>query len=221
MTYNNGPQGPQWGPHGSQGPQQPQQGYYQQPPQEPKKKSKLKWVLIIVGILLVVGMCSVATSGDDDSSSSGTSSTPGTSQEASQPEQPDAGIGQPVQDGKFEFVVSGVESGVPFIGPEGFGEQAQGQFVIVRTTVTNIGDEAQSFSASNMTLFDDQGRKFDADSWASSLVDDTNASGIYDNINPGNSAQAAIVFDIPVDAVPATVKLHDSMFSGGVEVSLL
>lgn len=193
------------------------------PQSDQKKKGKGKWIVLIVVLLLILGFCAV-NSGDDDSSSSGTTSgttsSESSSSEAAQPEEADAGIGQPVQDGKFEFVVSGVEAGVPFIGPEGFGEQAQGQFVIVRTTVTNIGDEAQSFSASNMTLFDDQGRKFDADSWASSLVDDTNASGIYDNINPGNSAQVALVFDIPVDAVPSSVKLHDSMFSGGVEVSL-
>ena len=189
------------------------------PQPAPKKKGgKLKWVIIIVGILLVIGMCSVANSGDDGN---GTSS--GTSQGSSQSEKQDeaqAGIGQPVQDGKFEFVVNSVEDGVPFIGPEGFGEQAQGQFVIIRTTVTNIGDEAQSFSASNMTLVDSQGREFDADSWASSLVDDTTASGVYDKINPGNSAEVALVFDLPVDAEPATVELHDSTFSSGVEVSL-
>lgn len=187
------------------------------PQSDQKKKGKGKWIVLIVVLLLILGFCAV-NSGDDDSGT--TSGTTTSSQEAPAPAEDQAGIGQPVQDGKFEFVVSGVEAGVPFIGPEGFGEQAQGQFVIVRTTVTNIGDEAQSFSASNMTLFDDQGRKFDADSWASSLVDDTNASGIYDNINPGNSAQVALVFDIPVDAVPSSVKLHDSMFSGGVEVSL-
>ncbi|WP_341353356.1 MULTISPECIES: hypothetical protein [Rhodococcus] len=29
-----------------------------------------------------------------------------------------------------------------------------------------------------------------------------------------------VVFDMPVDAVPASIELHDSMFSGGVTVSL-
>ena len=29
-----------------------------------------------------------------------------------------------------------------------------------------------------------------------------------------------VVFDIPVDAVPAALELHDSAFSGGVTVAL-
>lgn len=224
MTHGNGPQGPQWGP---QGPQGPQQGYYQQPPQQPKKKSKLKLVLIILGVLLLIGFCSAVTSGGEDSSEPAsqpaTTSESATSGEAtSQPEETEqqAGLGEPVRDGKFEFVVNDVQAGVTTIGPELIAEQAQGQYVIVNMTVTNIGDKAQSYSSSNAKLFDAQGREFSSDSWASSLVADTTASGIYDEINPGNSAQVAVVFDVPVDAQPATLKLQDSMFSGGVEVAL-
>lgn len=77
MTYGNGPQGQQqWGPQGPQG----------YPQQQPKKKSKLKWVLIIVGILLVVGMCSVATSGDDSGESTNARSTDSSSVQGSNPE---------------------------------------------------------------------------------------------------------------------------------------
>lgn len=221
MTHGNGPQGPQWGPQGP-----PPQGYYQQPPQ-PKKKSKLKWVLVILGVLVLIGFCSSVTGGGSDSDES--SSQPSTSQSspgsqepssaAPEPEQ-QAKIGEPVRDGKFEFVVADVQTGVTTIGPELIAEQAQGQYVIVNMTVTNIGDKAQSYSSSNAKLIDAQGREFSSDAWASSLVADTTASGIYDEINPGNSAQVAVVFDAPVDAQPKTLKLQDSMFSGGVEVAL-
>jgi hypothetical protein len=37
---------------------------------------------------------------------------------------------------------------------------------------------------------------------------------------PGNSLTGTVVFDIPVDAVPASLELHDSLFSGGVTVTL-
>lgn len=223
MTHNNGPQGPQWGPQGP-----PPQGYYQQqPPQEPKKKGKLKWLLIIIGILILIGFCSAVTSGGEDSStpssqpsaSSPSSGAQEPSSDAPEPEQ-QAKVGEPVRDGKFEFVVSDVQTGVTTIGPELIAEQAQGQYVIVNMTVTNIGDKAQSYSSSNAKLIDAQDREFSSDAWASSLVADTTASGIYDEINPGNSAQVAVVFDVPVDAQPKTLKLQDSMFSGGVEVAL-
>ncbi|VFA96619.1 Telomeric repeat-binding factor 2 [Nocardia cyriacigeorgica] len=39
-------------------------------------------------------------------------------------------------------------------------------------------------------------------------------------INPGNSVDVTIVFDVPVDTVPAALELHDSMFSGGAKVAL-
>ncbi|MDI9932385.1 DUF4352 domain-containing protein [Rhodococcus sp. IEGM 1354] len=40
------------------------------------------------------------------------------------------------------------------------------------------------------------------------------------DINPGLSQNITIVFDIPADAVPATLEVHDSVFSGGAEISL-
>ena len=43
---------------------------------------------------------------------------------------------------------------------------------------------------------------------------------MWDNINPGNSVQVKVVYDMPTDAVPASIKLHDSMLSNGVTVSL-
>ncbi|MBK5248977.1 MAG: DUF4352 domain-containing protein, partial [Actinomycetales bacterium] len=42
----------------------------------------------------------------------------------------------------------------------------------------------------------------------------------FTEINPGNTVEGTIVFDVPADAVPATLELHDSMFSGGVSVTL-
>ena len=42
-----------------------------------------------------------------------------------------------------------------------------------------------------------------------------------EQINPGNSVGGKIVFDIPKNAKPETIELHDDrLFSGGVAVSL-
>lgn len=129
-----------------------------------------------------------------------------------------AGIGTPVRDGKFEFTVTGLETGVAQVGNEFLNEKAQGQFVLVHITVTNIGDQAQIFLDSNNTLVDTAGREHSANSSAGIYLEDNDVW--LNEINPGNSVTGTVVFDIPADAVPASLQLRDSMFSGGVTVSL-
>lgn len=65
MTYGNGPQRPVWGPQGSQG---PQQGYPQDKGDQNKKTNKkvLKWILIVLGVLVLVSMCTAAVSDDEE-----------------------------------------------------------------------------------------------------------------------------------------------------------
>ena len=40
------------------------------------------------------------------------------------------------------------------------------------------------------------------------------------DINPGNSIQVQVAFDVPPGTQPAELELHDSMFSGGVKLRL-
>lgn len=144
-----------------------------------------------------------------------------TDEEAAPDDEPasaDAGIGTAVRDGKFEFAVTEVETGVSRIGNDMFGDDAQGQFVLVHVTVQNIGDEAQYFDASSQKLTDTEGRTHSADSGAVIYLE--NADSFLEQINPGNAVNAIVVFDIPADAVPSAIALRDSMFSGGVTVTL-
>ncbi|PWD50739.1 DUF4352 domain-containing protein [Serinibacter arcticus] len=218
-----------------------------QPPVEPKRRS---WfarhkVLTGLGALVVVGIVAgVAGGGGGGGDTDAAAPAPSTSEtepaatteaapeatpeaEAAAPEaetvaEPPAeaapGIGAPVRDGKFEFTVTGIEGGVPLIGSDMFGQTAQGQFVLVSVTVANIGDAAQSFFGDNATLVDDQGREHSADSTAAIYLE--SSESFYTEINPGNAVDAVVVFDIPADAVPTSIELHDSMFSGGVTVAL-
>jgi Domain of unknown function (DUF4352) len=215
-------------------PQQPliPQGYALAP--APKKKNFFlrHKILTLILAIIVVAIIATATSGSgDDSSDSSTSSAKpaasnnaGTDTEepteapAEEPGAAEAGIGAAVRDGKFEFTVTSLEPGVAQIGSEYLNTQAQGQFLLVHITVANIGDEAQMFDSSSQKLVDDQGRTHSADSGAAIYLDDSNS--FLNNINPGNTVEGIIVFDIPVDAVPASIELHDSAFSGGVDVSL-
>ena len=139
---------------------------------------------------------------------------PAAEESAAEPAAP--GIGTPARDGKFEFTVTSVESGVARVGDDVFGKDAQGQFTLVHVTVTNIGDKAQYFDGSSQKLVDAQGRTHSADGSAAIYLGD--AESFLNQINPGNSVQGTVVFDIPADATPVSLELHDSPFSGGVTV---
>lgn len=128
-----------------------------------------------------------------------------------------AGIGTPVRDGKFEFTVTAIEPGVPQVGSDEFGQKAQGQFVLVRLTIQNIGGEAQYFDGSSQKAFDAQGREFSADGGAAIYLEDSNS--FLNEINPGNTVNGTVVFDMPLDAAISKLELHDSPFSGGVDVT--
>lgn len=129
-----------------------------------------------------------------------------------------AAIGQAVRDGKFEFTVTKVRTGVASVGDQYLGQKAQGQFVLVTVTAKNIGDEAQLLADSSQKVRDAGGREFSADSAAAVYLKDNDV--LFNQINPGNSVTGVLVFDMPKGAVPASIELHDSPFSGGVTVRL-
>jgi hypothetical protein len=135
-------------------------------------------------------------------------------------EAPAAGIGVEVRDGKFAFVVTGVETGLSSIGDNPYlKEDADGQFILVYVDITNISDKPQSYFGSNQTLIDTLGREFTNNAMAAINVDAENAIG--GDVNPGITKSATIVFDIPVDATAKEIEVHDSMFSGGATISLI
>jgi archaellum component FlaG (FlaF/FlaG flagellin family) len=91
-------------------------------------------------------------------------------------------------------------------------EQAKGEFFTVLLRITNVGDDARSFSASSQHLIVN-GNKYDA---SSSISDEH----WMEDINPGLSIDGKVTFDIPPGATPEAIECHDSMFSGGTKVRL-
>lgn len=179
---------------------------------------------IAIAVVAAVGLVAVLASGSSSGDSSQTSSDASPSSEESAEaatggEEAAAGIGAPVRDGKFEFVVKGVECGVKKVGSEFLEEKAQGQFCLVEMTVTNIGDEAQLFDAGTQKGVTDTGATVDADGSAA-LVIPENENSFLEEINPGNSIDVVVVYDIAKDQKLTAVELYDSLFSGGVTVSL-
>ena len=206
-----------------------------QPPAQRRSWFARHRIMTTLGVFVLIGIiASAAGGGGDDAppSSAGRQAVVGEDdattdeQEPAAPaEEPEAepaetlpGIGAVVADGKFEFTVTAVEPGGVRIGNDTFGQDAQGQFVLVHLTVRNIGTEAQYFDGSSQELFDTQGRTHSSDGSAAIYLDDSNS--FLNQINPGNEVQGIVVFDVPADAQLASIELHDSPFSGGVTVAL-
>jgi len=174
-------------------------------------------ILTVILAFVVIGVIAAAAGGGSKSpTSSSTTKTNGSS--AAQL----AKIGQAARDGKFEFTISKVSCGETTVGTNQYlQKQAQGQYCRVTMSVQNIGDQAQGLSSSDQKLIDAAGKQYSADDTATLYAAPQGASSTwYNNINPGNSVNGDIIFDIPKGVTPITAELHDSAFSGGVKVNL-
>jgi Domain of unknown function (DUF4352) len=107
------------------------------------------------------------------------------------------GVGDSVRDGNFEFVVTGF--------------QCAGGQCRAALRVENIGSDPGEMFADNQYLFDARNRKFEADS---SLTD----ALFFQELNPGQKVSGKVIWRVPGGFEPDHLELHDSAFSGGIEV---
>ncbi len=96
---------------------------------------------------------------------------------------------------------------------------AQGEFIVITMSVTNIGDQAANYFGQNQKLTDANGREYAAHNMANMWMN--SGLSIMGDINPGNAIQVKIAFDVPPGTQATELELHDSMFSGGVSVRLV
>ena len=180
-----------------------------------KKRHRVRnTLLIIVGSLAaLIIIVSVATGGG------GGSSPPSNSGPAAAPASSQPGLGDKVRDGKFQFVVTAVTY-TRQAGDSLLGVTAQGHFAVLHVTVTNIGTQTQTLDDSAQYVYDAAGRQFSASAEADIYLNKAGNAPFLQDINPGNSVTGLIAFDMPRHDRPVKAELHDSMFSGGVTVSL-
>lgn len=194
-------------------------------PQPPPPRKKRHWVrntfLGILGVIVIIIIASVAASGGHStppasSAGNAVSTTPAAAPQA-------AKIGSPARDGKFQFTITSV-SHAKSVGDtaNGLGDTAQGEYTILHVTVANIGGQAQTLDDSSQYVYDATGRKYDVSTSADiDLNSATGADSVFLNdINPGNTVNGELAFDMPAGATAAKAELHDSPFSGGVTVDL-
>ncbi len=192
---------------------------------QPKKSwfKRHKILTVVLGIVVVIVLVNMGSGSDKSSNTASNDSAQNTaSNEAPAEEETLAKIGEPARDGKFEFVVKGIECGQAAVGSNQYlTATASGQFCSLNMSVQNIGDKSQTMFADNQKLLNASGQEYSYDSTATIYAaPDSSKSSWYSDINPGVTVEGTIVFDIPKDQTPTVAELHDSMASNGINVSL-
>lgn len=164
-------------------------------------------IILFISVLCVCSVFAVTLGGKPKSSGAG----------AEKPA--DAGFNTPARDGKFEFVVKSAECGKVSVGDAYSERKAQGVYCLVPVSVKNIGSKPQLMVVSNQKARTPNGSVYAPDILATITVNGDRDVWLTE-INPGNSVDGQLVFDVPVGTVPTSVELHDSAFSGGVTIAL-
>lgn len=180
---------------------------------------KTRFILPLSLVLFLAIMVAVNATGDGGSFVSSLGGSQSKVESAPQAEAPAAGVGTKVRDGKFEFVVTGVERpGRILVGKLDETLTAHGEFVVVRVTITNIGDEALPPDCSCQLLYNDEGREFEP---SSAILSTKGALKFVREIDPGETVNDVLVlFDVAPGTKVVNIELHDSPFSQGVRVKL-
>lgn len=202
-------------------PPQQQYGWQPAPPPSPQPANKggkaggaVGTILAIVAAVWLIGQAG----SDSNSSSPGPGQDTAAVDDASTDSSGPAPKGSAVRDGKFEFTARKVDCGKRRIGSEYLDKRAQGQFCLVHVKVANIGSEPQLFDDSNQKALDASGNEYAADTEAGIYLE--NSEAFLNEINPGNSVNGILVFDVPKGTKLTAMEFHDSPFSGGAQVSL-
>ncbi|WP_063038763.1 serine/threonine-protein kinase [Nocardia pseudovaccinii] len=180
-------------------------------------------VLFLTPFMLAAGCAALIAFGNTGSGGGTRTADPSaavrdgdTAQSAEPPAPVSAGLHSPVRDGKFEFVVTSVDSGVPRIGLQ----NASGSYSVVTVAVRNISDEPKWFLPVGQRLVDTQGREVDHNAIATMWQTTQRRYGYSFELQPGQSATTQLVFDVAQDATPSRLELHDFMLSNGATVEL-
>jgi hypothetical protein len=121
-----------------------------------------------------------------------------------------ASKGTPVTDGALQFVVNSITQ-TPTINSEYATYTANGVYMIVDLTVTNVGDAQANYSGINQKLIIGTEQYTYAGEPTFAIAHNPQAT-----LNPGLSVKATIAYDVPVGLNPTRIELHEEQLSPGV-----
>jgi hypothetical protein len=113
---------------------------------------------------------------------------------------------QPVKAGDLTWTVTSVQEATEL---KTFGERKTGNFVIVDLAVKNNGDEAITVDSQSLALLDQQGRTHETDPDASFYVP-SRLDLFLQQVNPGVTQQARVIFNIAPDARGLILRAGDA-----------
>jgi Domain of unknown function (DUF4352)/Protein of unknown function (DUF2510) len=203
-----------------------------EPPAPDDRRKLLIWfgsacaALLAVLVLVIVyalflhkdsGLQVSTSPGSMSESATPTTSTKSKSSTQSTSESPTtaSGSGAQASDGGLTFSITGTETASSVKYQDAPVEKtAQGEFIVVHMTVLNSGDAQGTFLA---TL-----QKLKAGGTTYSIDDEATAylNGTWKDLNPGDTADLAIAFDVPPGTTPESLEVHGAPMSTGVEVPL-
>ena len=197
-------------------------------PEQPKRRRRWPWVVGgIVGVLLVGA---VLDGGDDTTTTTPTTSEPAAAATKTD-EQPKVtptpeqlpGIGDEVRVGNLALTVTEVERVGEAVGGPYLEQRAQGVWWFIHLRATNHGDAPEPFSATEQyALVGDKRHRANP---SAEIVAQSSDGFDYDElslteINPGNTVEGVLIFDLPDGVTPERVELHDLAHSDPAVVDL-
>jgi hypothetical protein len=130
-----------------------------------------------------------------------------------------AGLGDPVRDGRLTFVVHRVECAVASLGRPPRTKAADGQFCLVRVSVTNSNHEPVTFRDADQRAVGSDGSEYRPDSAAGALVG-RGADLRLTRIAPETRIEGTVVYDVPTTSRIERLRWHESPRSAGAEVAV-
>lgn len=174
---------------------------------------------IMTGILVIVVIIIVASaSGSKNSTAS--SSTAATESTVAQTAKT-AKIGETIADGDLEFTLQAVDT-TQTVGNSFSQKSAQGIYDILTVKIQNNGKDTKTINASNFTLVDDKGRKFDYSTDGQTAMEMTSGTTSFflQQIQPGLAVTGKIIFDVPATATGLKLMAQGSLFGTPVAIDL-
>lgn len=188
--------------------------------EKPDKKRKI-WPWIIVAIIVLAIFGSLNSGSDDKAGGNAAQASKSERSDASESKVESFTIGQEFTAGDWTVTIDSMDEPVKSVGTSEFsdGATAQGQFIPVTLSVTNAGEEASTFFASDVKLIDDQGREFEYSSDASIWgIDDGGL--LLDEVNPGNTLKGKIWFDVPEATNVTELTISSGFLSSPISVKI-
>ncbi|KOX15653.1 hypothetical protein ADL05_14585 [Nocardiopsis sp. NRRL B-16309] len=161
-------------------------------------------------VLLVAGVLLVSAAGNQDTGApAGTvGEAPDAAEEepaepAPEPEGETVAMGEAGTTGDWEVTVVSIGTQTSYTDEFDYTEYPQGEFKVIAMEVSNEGNEATTFDASDAVTL------YDADGNAHSVDFDLLGDFVYTDINPGNSLSGEAVVDVPEGTEVSEVEIVD------------